>query len=412
MHHLTVPGGSAGCLPTTSLPNELRKCEPVKSPGLVRPAKRILVFRSELLPPSETFVTAQARALRLFSPFFAGLRRVPGGLPIDGEKVITLSSRDTLADRLHRRFFMSTGFAPRFARALRDETPALIHAHFAVDAAVALPLQKQLNVPMVVSLHGYDVTSTEEDLGSYAPGRIYLRRKTELHRRASIFLCVSEHIRHSALERGYPAAKLRTHSIGVDLAAFLPGPEIQREPIVLFVGRLVEKKGCTHLIRAMAFVQDRHPEAQLVIIGDGPLREQLRRQADATLRHCTFAGAQSNGAVRELMRRASVLAAPSVVASNGDSEGLGIVLCEAQALLLPIAAFRGPGISEAVVDNETALLVEPGDHRGLADAISALLTNSSLSSRLGAAGRRRAERNFSLARQTALLEEIYAGVMR
>jgi len=57
-------------------------------------------------------------------------------------------------------------------------------------------------------------------------------------------------------------------------------------------------------------------------------------------------------------------------------------------------------------------LVEPGDHRGLADAISALLTDSSLSSRLGAAGRRRAERNFSLARQTALLEEIYAGVMR
>ena len=142
MHHLTVPGGSAGCLPTTSLPNELRKCEPVKSPGLVRPAKRILVFRSELLPPSETFVTAQARALRLFSPFFAGLRRVPGGLPIDGDKVITLSSRDTLADRLHRRFFMSTGFAPRFARALRDETPALIHAHFAVDAAVIAPPQR------------------------------------------------------------------------------------------------------------------------------------------------------------------------------------------------------------------------------------------------------------------------------
>jgi glycosyltransferase involved in cell wall biosynthesis len=374
--------------------------------------KRVSVYRNELLPPSETFVAAQAGALRRFSASFAGLRLVPGGIRLDLKSVITLTAADALVDKLHRRFFLETGVAPFFSRALREQNPDLIHAHFAVDAAAALPLQRRLKVPLVVSLHGYDVTSTDEALSHFAPGRIYLRRKSELHDRASLFLCVSEHIRAKALDRGFPDAKLRTLSIGVDLEGFRPDPGIPREPIVLFVGRLIEKKGCTHLISAMAIVQDRHPEAQLVIVGDGPLKAKLRSQADASLRRCTFAGSRAFNDVRSLMRRATVLAAPSIIAGSGDSEGLPIVLCEAQAMSLAIAGFRGPGTSEAVVEEETALLVKPGDHRALADAISMLLVDSALAARLGAAGRRRVERFFCLAKQTDLLEEKYLEVLR
>jgi glycosyltransferase involved in cell wall biosynthesis len=79
---------------------------------------------------------------------------------------------------------------------------------------------------------------------------------------------------------------------------------------------------------------------------------------------------------------------------------------------LAIAGFRGPGTSEAVVEEETALLVKPGDHRALADAISMLLVDSALAARLGAAGRRRVERFFCLAKQTDLLEEKYLEVLR
>ena len=372
---------------------------------------KVMVFRAELLPPSETFVAGQARALRRYSPFFAGLRRVPGGILLEEEKVFTLTSRDVLLDKLHRRSFMWTGLAPRLSLTLREQTPALIHAHFAVDAAMALPFQKRLDVPMIVSLHGYDVTSTEEAMNGYPTGRLYLRRKAELLIRTSLFLCVSDHIHRKALERGFPEAKLRTQAIGVDLEVFNPDPNIPREPIILFVGRLVEKKGCSHLIGAMALVENRHPDAQLIIVGDGPLRTALQIQAKACLRRCTFAGAQPSGAVRRLMNRASVLAAPSIVAKGGDSEGLPIVLCEAQAMQLPIAGFRGPGTSEAVNENETALLVDPEDHHGLGEAISALLTDRALASRLGSSGRDRVERNFSLAKQTALLEEKYSEIL-
>jgi len=79
---------------------------------------------------------------------------------------------------------------------------------------------------------------------------------------------------------------------------------------------------------------------------------------------------------------------PSIIAASGDSEGLPITLCEAQAIGLPIAGFRGPGVIRSRRENETALLVSPGDERALAEAISGLLADPALAGRLAAAGRR------------------------
>jgi glycosyltransferase involved in cell wall biosynthesis len=369
----------------------------------------VLIYRSELLPASETFIAAQAHALRRFAPCFAGLQRIRTGLKLDAEETVCFTRHDSLSDKLRRRLFLLTGAAPHFVRALERRRAVLLHAHFAVDAAVALPIHKQLRMPLIVTLHGYDATMNDEALRRTAAGRVFLRRRGELRTRARFFVCVSEHIRQQALARGVSEDKLRTLPIGVDLNYFAPDPLRSRslDPIVLFVGRLVEKKGCAHLIRAMAAVEEHHPTAKLLIVGDGPLLDPLREQARATLRSCTFLGSQPASVVRDLMYRARVLAAPSIVAASGDTEGLPINLCEAQAIGLPIAAFRGPGVSEAVVENETALLAAPGDEPCLAEAISTLLDNSELASRLAAAGRRRAETHFSLATQTARLEDLY-----
>jgi glycosyltransferase involved in cell wall biosynthesis len=369
----------------------------------------VLIFRADLLPSSETFIPSQAHACRRYAPIFAGLRRVPTGLELDPEETVTLTRGYSLRDKLLRRCFLQTGIAPQFLRALRRCHPALLHAHFAVDAALALPIQKHLHVPLVVTLHGYDVTSSNASLRRSAPGRIFLSRREELFARASLFLCVSEHIRQQALDRGFPAAKLRTHRIGVDLGLFAPDPLTTRsaDPIVLFVGRLVEKKGCTHLIRAMSLVTERHPTAMLLIVGDGPLLDPLRTQARGALHRCTFLGAQPPAVVRDLMHRATVLALPSIVAADGDTEGLPIVLCEALGLGLPVVAFRGPGVSEAVIENHTALVSAPGDERSFANCLSVLLDDPNIAARLAAAGRRHAEQRFSLAAQTAQLEDLY-----
>jgi glycosyltransferase involved in cell wall biosynthesis len=369
----------------------------------------VLIYRSELLPPSETFVAAQAHALRRYSPVFGGLRRVPAGLPIDPCESVLLTEGDTPADKLRRRLFLATGLAPNFARAIERFRPVLLHAHFALDGAAALPLQKQLRVPLLVTLHGYDATTSDATLRQTTAGRTFLRRRQELRERTRFFICVSEHIHQQALERGVPESKIRTLPIGVDLNLFAPDPlrSRSRDPIVLFVGRLVEKKGCEYLIRAMAQVERCQPTAKLLLVGDGPLLDPLRAQARAALRSCTFLGSQPPNVVRDLMYRASLIAAPSVVAGNGDTEGLPITLCEAQAIGLPIVAFQGPGVAEAVVENETALLVPSRDERGLAEAICRLLSDSGLGAHLAAGGRRRAEALFSLERQTARLEDLY-----
>lgn len=369
----------------------------------------IIVYRSELLHPSETFVAAQAHALRRFSPCFAGLRAVHAGLPLDPCETVLLTRGNSLSAKLRRRLFLYAGIAPDFVRALQRRHPALLHAHFAVDAAVALPLEAQLKIPLIVTLHGYDVTSSDDALRNTLPGRIYLRRRAELFARARLFLCVSEFIRNRALARGFPESKLRTLAIGVDLHLFAPDPLRPRspDPIVLFVGRLVEEKGCAHLIRAMSFIQNRHPAAKLLIVGDGPLLDPLRVQAGHTLRQCTFLGFQPPSVVRDLLHRASLLVAPSVVTAPGNSEGLGLAACEAQAMGLPVAGFQGTGIEEAVDNGKTAILVPPADDRALAEAISCLLADPCLAARLGAAGRRRAESHFNLEAQTALLEDLY-----
>jgi glycosyltransferase involved in cell wall biosynthesis len=127
------------------------------------------------------------------------------------------------------------------------------------------------------------------------------------------------------------------------------------------------------------------------------------------LRRCEFVGALSADAVRDWMRRAAVMAAPSVVAANGDSEGLCLAVCEAQAMGIPVAGFRGPGI--AVVDGETGVLVPQRDAGALADALITLLRDEALAARMGAAGRARVERLFNLRRQTALLEDKYDEVL-
>jgi glycosyltransferase involved in cell wall biosynthesis len=373
-----------------------------------------LIFRTDLLPPSETFIPSQAHALRRYAPCFAGLRLVPTGLQMDPCETVVLARDASAREQLRRRMFLATGIGPRFLRALELRRASLLHAHFAVDAAAALPVQRHLQLPLVVTLHGYDATSSDAAHRRTAMGRMFLRRKHELFSRAKLFVCVSEHIRRQALEHGFPAEKLRTLPIGVDLEVFAPNPlqSRSRDPIVLFVGRLVEKKGCDHLIQAMAMVEERHPTSKLLIVGDGPLQESLRMQARKSLKRCTFLGAQPPSVVRDLMHRASLLAATSVVAASGDTEGLPIVLCEAQAIGLPIAAFEGPGVTEAVVSGETALLAPSGDDAALADAMSAILNDNDLAGRLAAAGRKRAEACFSLATQTARLEEIYDELLR
>lgn len=374
-------------------------------------SQRVLIFRSRLLPGSETFIQSQTQSLTRYEPYFLGRKRVRG-LELPAERVRVIN-RGSLFGRLSDWRFTVRGQLPdQVLRALRKEPPALIHAHFAVDACLALPIARELDVPLIVTMHGYDVTTRDEVFlrRSDRALRQYPRRRAALFREAAGFIAISRFIRDSALSLGCPAERTRVLYIGIDETRFSPAARPTTRRKVLFVGRLVPKKGGEHLLRAMALVQERFADAEIVLIGDGPLRETLQNQARA-LTNVSFLGAQRPDVVLEHLRETRVLCVPSIAAANGDSEGLGMVFLEAQACAVPVVSFDSGGVSEAVEHGVTGLLAPAGDDSTLAAHLIRVLEEPALAHEMGVAGRKRVEQLFSLRKQTVRLEELYDEVV-
>ena len=361
----------------------------------VRPT--VVIYRDLLLTYSETFIAAQAGALANWRPLFAGTKRREGVPLTEADVEVTQGRAELIA-------FKALRHAPaRWVRAISARDPKLVHAHFGPDGFWAIPLSRALGVPLIVTFHGHDVTARATSSPLYAA---YSLLRPRVFRSAAIVIAVSTFLADRLLAQGCPPEKLIVHHIGVDTTRFRTANVQQREATVLFVGRLVEKKGCEYLLRAMADVQQRHPHVELVIVGDGPLREKLQRQASA-LRNVRFTGPVSSDAVRDLMERASVLCLPSVTARNGLTEGLPITLIEAQSMGLPVVSTLHSGNPDAVRDGETGLLVPERDVGALASALNRLLDDASLRSRMSDAAASHVRAHFDLRKQTAILETIY-----
>jgi glycosyltransferase involved in cell wall biosynthesis len=374
----------------------------------VRPVAAI--YRDVLLAPSETFVRAQAEALVGFEAHYVGSRRAPGQeLPAARTHVLNPGTPDGRAREV---LFKTSGWAPGFARAIRALRPALVHAHFGPDGTLALPLARAAGAPLIVSFHGYDATVRDAELArrSWA-GRAYLRRRRRLWREASLVIAVSDFVRRRVEALGCPPERVRVHYTGIDLGFFQPVPDGIRRPLVLFVGRLVDVKGCRYLLQAMRQVQAEVPAAELVVIGDGPLRGGLEALARAEVPHARFLGPQPPETVRAWMSRARVFCVPSITADSGAAEGFGLVFVEAQAMGAPVVAFASGGVPEAVAHGQTGFLVRERRTDELGAAIVRLFRDEALWRHMSTAGRRRARLHFDLERQTQALEAMYREVV-
>jgi colanic acid/amylovoran biosynthesis glycosyltransferase len=361
--------------------------------------RQVAIFRSELLRFSETFILAQATSLQEYTPRFVGLRRVRPSLPLP-DRTVFLGSAGRYTAVLKAKMYVGLPVAPFFHRRVARLSASIIHAHFAPDGALAVPLAEKLGIPLVVTLHGYDVTMRTD----------FEKRYSKLWRKAGRFICVSEFIRTKAIEAGFPAEKLVVHYIGIDRKKFAPLDGARTDGMVLFVGRLVEKKGCRYLLDAMRRVQNRHANAHLVVIGEGPLRKSLEQHAQELKLDCSFLGTQSQDVVRQNLQSASVLCVPSVTAENGDSEGLPIAILEALSMKVPVVASRHAGIPEAVLDGETGLLASERDEKELAEQILRFLSDEPFRDACTRRGSDWIETQFDLIRQTSLLEDIYTNV--
>jgi glycosyltransferase involved in cell wall biosynthesis len=364
----------------------------------------VAIFRKRLLSYSETFIADQGKFLPGFRPLYCGFQKDSSGLHlIDGSERSLLedySSTPGLSKLLFRR---GLGGGGAWIEAIRRQAPRLIHAHFFNDGLDALRLGRKLGIPVVTTVHGHDITKNANAVAQSSGNRRFF---SEVDR----VIAVSNFIAQAALERGCPPAKLVQHYIGIDVEKFTLEKQESRRPSLLFVGRLVEKKGCTYLLQAMSRLKPRFPDLRLTIIGEGGLRAELQAEAEARELDVEFTGALGAERIRDELSRCWLFAAPSVTAASGDAEGLGMVFLEAQALGTPVVSFRSGGVVEAVEDGVTGLLCEERDVEQLAENIAMLLDNSGLRHNMGQQGRLRVTQQFDIRKQCASLERIYREV--
>lgn len=250
-------------------------------------------------------------------------------------------------------------------RILRTSGADVVHAHWLVPqglVAVTLRMLGRGRPPFVVTSHGADLYALR--------GRAWDVVKRFVAGRASAVTVVSSAMKDQLAKLGVPGGKVMVQSMGVDLSErFTPDPSVPRSSReILFVGRLVEKKGVRHLLDAMPAVLEEIPDARLTIAGFGPeeaaLREQVSRLGlDGSVR---FLGAVRQAELPGLYRRAALFVAPFVQASTGDQEGLGLVLVEAIGCGCPVLAGGVPAVADVLGQLAASNIVDPADTAMLA----------------------------------------------
>lgn len=361
--------------------------------------RKVLVFKETLLPPSETFILAQMVALKRYEAVLCGLERTVPSLSLGPESLFLTNSASKYA-AMRAKLYRHTGVAPKLHQQVAKFAPELVHAHFASGGLTAMHMAKQLNIPLLVTIHGGDITVRGDKSEGYK----------RLSDQAALVICVSEFIRERALEAGFDAEKLIVHHIGIDRKHFALSEPLEVSKRILFIGRLVEKKGCEYLLRAMQLVEQQHPDAELTILGDGPMRPELEALATELNIHCDFKGFQPPEVVRDTLQKTRLVCVPSVTAANGDSEGLPTVIAEAQAMGIPVVASIHSGIPEILLQGETGLMAPERDFQGLAEGMSMLLGDEAMWQRFHLAALARIAEHFDLNKQTSLLEGIYIKV--
>jgi glycosyltransferase involved in cell wall biosynthesis len=293
-----------------------------------------------------------------------------------------------------------------------------LHAHFASGPA------RQVKFASLISGIPYSFTAHAKDLfwAGHAHGENNKLKKRV--RFASFVVAISEHNRRFIQSLNFKVPKGRVVTIynGLPLEewTFLrpEGRPVAAarapSPVILAVGRFVEKKGFHILLEACRILRERGVAFRCVLAGDGPLREALEAQrrrlglADVV----EMPGAIPQDRLLELYARAHVLAQPCVVARDGDVDGIPTVILEALAVGLPVVTTPVSGIPEAVQEGRTGLLVPPGDAEGLAHALARVLEDGELAGRLAREGRRLVEARFSLERNVSLLRRMMESAAR
>ncbi len=321
-----------------------------------------------------------------------------------------LTHEEATPDRLQRQpayalllpSYAAAGMAAGF-RLGRRERFDVVHVHWAVPhGVIGWTASRAAGAKLVTTFYGAEIRWAES---RFPPAKPFLRWYCQRSR----LIAISASTR--AALAPYAPDEIDIIPFGVPLPADRhdPGPQpTTGDPVILFVGRLVERKGVDRLLEALATQRDQRWRLQ--IVGFGPERDRLAKLAgdlDITGR-VEFLGKVSQEDLVAAYRRAACFVLPATLDARADTEGLGVVLLEAMMYGTPVVATRRGGITDIVEDGRTGLLVDD-TVPAIAEGIRRVLADRGLADRIGSAGRLHVRTAFGWETILSRLDRVYAG---
>lgn len=371
-----------------------RQGQPVRLVPILH--ERAGVVHREALPWMDRALRASLFSATVLLANLRALRNRPG-------QVLRLLGRLLAASARKPDFLLRTlAIFPKsvwVAERMEEEGVMHLHAHFATHpATLALAVSSLTGIPWSVTVHAHDIFVSQAMLREKLATARFVRSISRFNR--------------EFLERRFPelSGRVEVIHVGIEPEVYrsLPAPP-EGTPALLCVASLRPYKGHAVLLDACRRLRDEGVDFRCEMVGDGPLRPEIERRVaelglDGTVR---LLGALPQHEVTRRLGESTVFVLPSVVAPDGQMEGIPVALMEAMAAGRPVVTSALSGIPELVEDGVTGLLVQPGDAPGISAALKRLIEDPALRCHLAERGREKVEREFRLGGTvTELLERI------
>ncbi|PCJ67842.1 MAG: hypothetical protein COA58_01515 [Bacteroidetes bacterium] len=292
-------------------------------------------------------------------------------------------------------------------KGLIDNKIELLHIHFGTYAVFFMDICTELEIPFVVTFHGFDITSAVNRWP------LYKKKLGDLFLSMDMGLVISEEMKTRLLQLGCSENKLRVSYLGVPTDQFIPVDRSDRSKVqFLHAGRLTEKKGVEPLIHCFTNAFKGQEDVVLIVAGGGELRDSLTtlvKNLDMNSQ-IKVIGNLSQEELTKAYRDSDVFVLNSRTDSNGTQEGLPIGILEASSSALPIISTYHAGIPESVINEKTGILVTEYDDKALTCALVTML-DSQKRLEFGLNGRAYMEKKFALKNCNEQLSGIYRGII-
>jgi len=290
-----------------------------------------------------------------------------------------------------------------------DKNFDILHCHFGPNGIIGIYLKKiGISGKYITSFHGYDMSSFVISNENNVYKRLFLN--------GDLFLPISNYWKRKLIKLGCNKKKVIVQHMGINLEKFkfFERKKQSEETIrILTVGSLFEKKGHKYAIQAIAKIIKKYNKIEYIIAGEGYLRNELEELVEDLhiKKYVKFLGAVEQKEVLKLYQQAHIYILPSVTASNGDQEGIPVVLMEAQATGLPIISTYHTGIPEGVLDGKSGFLVPERDVDALTEKLEYLIEHPEIWPDMGQYGRKFVEEHYDINKLNQRLVEIYQNII-